>query len=84
MRVMISCGNKSCEEERRQSTLHELGQDEVPAAPKIILLLLKRPWLMAGAACAGGMQEKGDSRECGSFVLLSREGGREMARRVVN
>lgn len=84
MHVMISCGNNSCKEERRQSTLHELGQDEVPAAPKIILLLLKRRWLMAGAACAGGMQEKGDSRECRSFVLQSGEGGREMARRAVN
>lgn len=69
---------------KRQSTLHELGQDEVPAAPKIILLLLKRRWLMAGAACAGGMQEKGDSRECRGFVLLSRKGGREIARRVAN
>lgn len=84
MRVMISCSNNSCEEERRQSTLHELGQHEVPAAPKIILLLLKRRWLMAGAACAGGMQEKGDSRERRSFVLLSRKGGREMPRTVVN
>lgn len=58
MRVMISCSNNSCKEERRQSTLHDLGQDEVPAAPKIIVLLLKRWWLMAGAACAEGMQEK--------------------------
>ena len=74
--MMISCGNKSCEEERRQSTLHELGQDEVPAAPKIILLLLKRQWLMAGATCAGGVQEKGDNRECRSIVRLRREGGR--------
>lgn len=39
---------------------------------------------MAGADCAGGMQEKGDSRECRSFVLLSRKGGREMPRRAVN
>lgn len=66
---MISCGNKSCREERRKSTARELGQDEVPAAPKIRLLLLKR-WFIAGAACAGGdagkRGQRGAQKHCAS------------------
>lgn len=73
---MISCSNKSCKEDRRKSTFHELGQDEVPAAPKIRLLLLKGRRLTAGAAHAGGDAGKWDSREGRSVVLLTREEGR--------
>lgn len=72
---VISCSNKSCKEESVKSSLHELGQDEVPDGPKIKLLLLKGQ-LIAGAACAGGDAGKKDSRECRSIVLLTGEEGR--------
>lgn len=80
---MISCGNKSCKEERRKSTLHELGQDEIPAAPKIRLLLLKRWRLIAGAACAGGDAGK-RGQQGAQKHYASDQGGTEMATNVVN
>lgn len=79
---MISCSNKSCREERRKSTAHELGQDEVPAAPKIRLLLLKGGFI-AGAACAGGDAGK-RGQQGPQKRRASDHGGREIARNVVN
>lgn len=80
---VMSCSNKLCKEERRKSTLHELGQDGIPAAPKIRLLLLKRGWLIAGAACAGG--DAGKRGQQGTQKhYASDQGGGEMARNVVN
>ena len=68
---------------KKESTLHELGQDGIPAAPKIRLLLLKRGWLIAGAACAGG--DAGKRGQQGTQKhYASDQGGREMARNVVN
>jgi len=79
---VISCGNKSCKEERRQSTLRELGQGEVPAAPKIRLLLLKGR-LRAGAGCAEGNAGKrgqqGAQKHCAAG-----QGGQGIAGNVVN
>lgn len=75
---MVSCSNKSCKEERRKSTLHELGRDEAPDAPKVRLLLLKRQQLIAGAACAG--EDAGKRGQQGAQkYYASDQGGMEMA-----